>query len=141
MTRHCQRGHTLIEMMVVLVILSILAVAGVPTYSRAVEQANVDACAAGLRSVWSAQRAHWLEHRAYTDSFAALVAERTLDAGAISCVSGFQFRMTAATATSFAAEAARTGDVWSGVLAVDQTGAVTGDVVAEGGARVAPCLR
>jgi type IV pilus assembly protein PilE len=133
-----EAGHSLIEMSVVVVVLSIVAAAAVPSYRRADAQARVDACAASLRSVWSAQRTHWLETRGYAATFETLRDEGSLDAAAFAATDAFAFRMIAASANSFEARAVRTAGAYAGTLTVDETGEVRGSVSGAGGDRVEP---
>lgn len=136
-----QRGHSLIEVTIVIVVLALLAAAGVPSYRRTEEQARVDACASMLRSVWSAQRAHWLETREYASSFQVLEDERLLDRGSVTGWDAFTFSMASSSATAFHATATRNGGVWTGILGVDETCEIHGVTSDDGGNHVVPSSR
>ena len=136
-----QRGHTLLEVTIVLIVMALLAAAGVPTYRRMEEQARVDTCAATLRSVWSAQRAHWLEAREYASSFQILEDERLLERGAVSGWDAFSFHLASASASAFSVTATRSGGVWTGILGVDEKCEVHGVTSDAGGNHVVPSSR
>ena len=121
------------------IVIGIVAVAGVPRADVAGEQARVDQAAGGLRSVFLAERLWWLEHGEYGGSLAALADAHFLDQGMVTVQEPFAFTIQAADADSFVAEATRAGSLnWTGSLSIDQAGTVDGEVVSEGGRHVAP---
>ena len=136
-----ERGHTLLEVTVVVTILASLAAAAAPSYIRTSEQTRVDACAAALRSVWSAQRAHWIEAREYASSFQILEDERLLERGAVSGWDAFSFHLASASASAFSVTATRSGGVWTGILGVDEKCEVHGVTSDAGGNHVVPSSR
>jgi general secretion pathway protein G len=66
------RGHTLIEALVTLVIMSVLASFGIPRFQQSIEQSRANIAWANLRSIWSAQRLYWLENRSYATDLTTL---------------------------------------------------------------------
>lgn len=133
-----ERGHTLLEVTVVVTILASLAAAAAPSYIRTSEQTRVDACAAALRSVWSAQRTHWLESRAYAPTLETLVSEGHLDRAACEDLDDFTMQMTGVSTHAFTVTATRTGGAWAGAISVDQTGDLSGETTNGEGDHVAP---
>lgn len=128
-----RRGHTLIELTIVVTILAVLAVAAVPSYRRAAEQTRVDSCASALRTLWSAQRAHWLEHRSYAETFDTLADEGFTDRASFAGTDSFELRMSDVTETTFLVTATRLGSVWEGTVTVDETGLLIGATHTDGG--------
>lgn len=127
--QRAQRGTSLVELMLVMVVLGVLLVAGVPRAARAAEEARVDAAAATLRSLWHAQRLHRFETGAYATDASALVDMRLVEPAVFSASAPFRYRLAAADAESFTWEAERRGtSVWSGVLSVDEDAVLSGDV-------------
>ena len=132
-------GHTLLELMLVLCVLGVLVGWGAPRFAAAVEQTRVDQAAAALRSVWLAERLHWLEHRSYSADLELLVDERLVDEALLEQDEPFVFAIEAADAETLAVSAERTGsDAWSGLLDIDETGAVGGSTQHEDGTVVSP---
>jgi type IV pilus assembly protein PilE len=126
----CPRGFTLVELGVAVVIIGILVTMVVPSFLRVTEQNKVDAAAQYLRSIWSAERIYWLEHRTFTDQLSDLSALGLIDAKIAAGSDGFYaYSISAATSTTFTVNAARNGsDVWTGTLHINQDGDVTGFV-------------
>lgn len=57
-----QRGFTLIEMMVVIVIIGVLSKMAIPSYTRAVDRAEVGACNANRRILSTAVATYYIDH-------------------------------------------------------------------------------
>ena len=132
-------GNTLLELMLVVCVLGILVGWGAPRYDEAVEQTRVDQAAAGLRSVWLAERMHWLEHRAFTDDLGELADERLVDQALVDQAEPFVFAIDDADAETVSISAERTGSgAWSGTLAIDESGALSGSTQDEDGTVVSP---
>jgi len=112
----------------------------VPGFARVTEQNRVDVATQYLRSVWSAERVYWLEHRTFTNNLADLDALGLLDAKVATGDDGyFVYGITNATATDFTVNALRDGSgVWSGTLTITQDGEVTGFVSGSGGVVLTP---
>ena len=132
-------GHTLLELMLVVCVLGVLVGWGAPRYAVAVEQTRVDQAAAALRSVWLAERMHWLEHHSFTADLDALASERLVDQALLDQKQPFVFAIDAADAVSVAVSAERTGsEAWSGTLTLDESGAIVGSTQHEDGTVVSP---
>ena len=143
-TAHAERraghaGHTLLELMLVLCVLGVLVGWGMPRFAAAVEQTRVDQAAAALRSVWLAERLHWLEHRSFTADLDALADARLVDQALLDQAEPFVFAIEAADEQTLSATAERTGsEAWSGLLDLDETGAIGGSTQHEDGTVVSP---
>ena len=124
------RGMTLLEISVAITVIGILVAFAVPSFGRVSEQSHVDSATQYLRSIWSAQRVYWLEHRTFADSLAALDALGLIDPKiAIGSDGYFNYTITGVTADAFTVHAIRTNSgTWSGTLTITQDGAVTGFV-------------
>lgn len=57
-----KRGFTLIEMMVVIVIIGVLSKIAIPSYTRAVDRAEVGACKANRRILSTAVATYYIDH-------------------------------------------------------------------------------
>jgi prepilin-type N-terminal cleavage/methylation domain-containing protein len=135
---YSRNAVTLLEIMVVLTVIGILISFSVPTYQRAIEQSRADIAAANLRAVWSAQRLYWLENHCYTGDLGLLRGMGLLDPTITLSASGYSYSATAAKDT-FSAIAARTGSSrWNGKFEIDQTGAISGAIRAQGEPDIAP---
>ena len=62
-----QKGFTLMELMVVIVIIGVLAAIGVPAYSGYVERANKAVCQSNRRSLETAVQLYLMDHPEVTD--------------------------------------------------------------------------
>jgi len=60
-----QRGFTLMELMIVIVIIGVLAAIGVPAYNNYVKKAKAAACDANRRSIATAVGLYYAEHSDY----------------------------------------------------------------------------
>jgi len=67
-----RHGFTLIELMIVLIIVAILAVAAVPTYTYFVKRAYESEASASLGAIKTAQIVYKAEHDAFTGDWVAL---------------------------------------------------------------------
>jgi len=139
-SRRIRRGATLLELSIAIIIMGILVAFVVPGFARVTEQNRVDVATQYLRSVWSAERVYWLEHRTFTNNLADLDALGLLDAKVATGDDGyFVYGITNATATDFTVNALRDGSgVWSGTLTITQDGEVTGFVSGSGGVVLTP---
>lgn len=132
-------GHTLLELMLVLCVMGVLVGWGAPRFAAAVEQTRVDQAAAALRSVWLAERLHWLEHRSYSDDLDELADGRLVDQALLDQTEPFVFAIESADAGTLSVTAERTGsEAWSGLLDIDESGAVGGSTQHEDGTVVSP---
>ncbi len=69
-----QRGFTLIEVTIVIMIIGITAAMGIPKLVATRERAHVELATGRLHTIWNAQRLYWLEHREYAEDMEALEA-------------------------------------------------------------------
>ena len=113
----------MIEVMVVLIVMGILISMSAPSFRRAIEQTRADVAGANLRSIWSAQRLYWLEHRTYCTDLSEFVTLGLIDSTVASSTTIYVYAIQSADANVFTATATRTGStVWSGDFTIDQTG-------------------
>jgi type II secretory pathway pseudopilin PulG len=128
----------LIELMVVVAILGVLVASAAPSFRRSIEQSRADVAVANLRTVWTAQRVYWLEHRKFTDDWNDL-ATNELETPSMSLIDPaimsesnkyYEYSISAnAEGTAFTATATRkTGGGWSGSFTIDQSGSVSGAI-------------
>lgn len=77
-----EKGFTIMELMVVIVIIGVLAAIGVPAYNNMVEKARETACKANKRTIATAVGMYFAEHGAYVavaDTTVANVYDDYLD--------------------------------------------------------------
>lgn len=132
-----QGGYSLMELMVVVTIIGIVAAAAAPQYTRTVEQARCDQAVETLRSLWSAQRLHRLEHGTYAVSIKALDDAGLIDRGIDRADAPFAYTLLGS-ADTFRIEARRRGTAWTGTFSIDQSAELAGEVEDRGGNRVTP---
>src|SRR4051794_8114871 len=72
---NASRGHTLIELAVVMLVVGVLAATGIPRFMRSIEQSRVDMAASNLRAIWTAQRLYWLKHQTYAEHLESLFGD------------------------------------------------------------------
>lgn len=137
------KGFTLIEMTIVVVVMGVLLSYALPKFHRTLEESRVDHAAAHLESLWTAQRLYWVKHRVFAPALGSLDDAGLLDAGFLRRLSDprapFTFRITAADAASFQAEAARAASRrWSGALVIDEQGRVSGHIIGSHGEVIDP---
>lgn len=130
--RNARRAFSLLESTVAITVLGIIVSMGMPTVQRAMEQSRLNIAAANLRAVWAAERLYWLDHQTYTPNFSDLSG--LLDPSIASSSVFYVYSISSsANSTSFSVSATRTGSsAWSGGLAIDQTGTITGSVSGDG---------
>ena len=134
-----RRGFTLIEVMIVVAVVGIVAAMAIPSFRRVMEQARVDNAASGLRSIYAAQRVYRLDNASYSSDLTTLTAGGLLDPSLTSSSGSFAYQVTGADTQTFSAAATRVGsDVWSGTLAIDQNGQITGGITENGVLSIAP---
>jgi prepilin-type N-terminal cleavage/methylation domain-containing protein len=63
-----EKGFTLVELMIVVVIVGILAGVSIPMYSRSAERARISEAVGALGSIRSAMRIYYAEHRTYENN-------------------------------------------------------------------------
>lgn len=131
--RTAQRGTTVVEVTLVVLVLGVLASMAWPRFAVAGEQARVDLAASELRSVWVGQRLHWLETGEFASSLATLRAERLLDKAVGAAATPFHCEILHGDEAGFDARAERAGSTaWSGELLIDEEGVISGSTSHEG---------
>jgi prepilin-type N-terminal cleavage/methylation domain-containing protein len=68
MLRRNQRGFTLVELMIVVIIVGILAAVAIPMYQGATERAKASEAVAALGTIRGAMRVYYAEHGTYVIS-------------------------------------------------------------------------
>jgi type IV pilus assembly protein PilE len=134
-------GFTLIEVMIVVALLGIVAAMAVPSFRRVMEQARVDNAAAGLRSIWAAQRVYRLDNSTFAADLPTLAAGGLLESSLVSSTGSFVFQVTSVSTQTFTASATRVGSVvWTGALTIDQDGQISGSISQDGVPTIQPGL-
>ena len=110
MNAHVQRGFTMVELMIVVVIVSILATVAVPSYRNYVTRARITEAVGGLSDMRVKMERHFQDNRTYVGA----------------CAAGTQAPLPAATATFTFSCTNLAGSTYT-VLATG-TGAMTGFV-------------
>jgi len=136
-------GFTLIEMCIAMTVICLLATMSIPLYTRAVEYSRVDVASAKLRTVWSAQRVYWLEHRTFATGLAAMQAMDLLDASLVNSQTSsdavYVYQVLHADGDTFRASARRNGSAsWTGQLEIDESGNLTGAISGPGSQTIVP---
>jgi len=72
-----QKGFTIMELMIVIVIIGVLAAIGVPAYKSMTDRARKTACEANQRTIFTAVAMYYAEHGDY-----AVVADTTASSNA-----------------------------------------------------------
>lgn len=68
MLRRNQRGFTLVELMIVVIIVGILAAVAIPMYQGATERAKASEAVAALGTIRGAMRVYYAEHGTYVNA-------------------------------------------------------------------------
>jgi prepilin-type N-terminal cleavage/methylation domain-containing protein len=68
MLRNNQRGFTLVELMIVVIIVGILAAVAIPMYQGATERAKASEAVAALGTIRGAMRVYYAEHGTYVNA-------------------------------------------------------------------------
>lgn len=135
-----RRGVTLLELSVSIIIVGILIAFVVPSFTHVTEQNHIDAATQYLRSVWSAERVYWLEHRTFTNNLTDLNALGLIDPKIAGGDDGyFVYGIANVSDDTFTVTAIRTGSsIWTGTLTITQDGEVSGFVSRSGGNVLTP---
>ncbi len=122
-----RRAFTVTEAIVAVTILAVLLAMGVPRMTRAAEQMKLDAAAMRLKAVWSAQRLYWLEESSFATTLQALGGDGLIDEAVAAGGDGdWTFVLASPSADVFVVTATRTGASWTGSIAIDESGTITG---------------
>jgi type IV pilus assembly protein PilE len=94
-----QKGFSLIELLVVILIIAILAGIAIPSYHRYVVRAHRTEARRALLELAGKQERYFYSHNAYTDSLSLLSTSATMEGGnytiAVSSASASDFTLTA----------------------------------------------
>ena len=136
-TSNTPRAFSLIEVMVTMTILGVLLAFASPSVMRSVEQSHADLAGASLRSISSAQRFFWLEHRTYADNLDDLITAELVDEELLTSAR-YEFSIVSGDDAGFTARARRRSfnesgnavynGAWSGEFDIDETGEIDGAV-------------
>ena len=138
--RTAERGYSLIEMVVAIMVVGVLISMGVPRFSRSMEQARANVAGANLQAIWSAQRLYWLENRTYAADLATLQSLTTpnfsplIDPSLVTAVTPYSYVVTSPdNGNTFTATATRANSSgWSGSWTIDQNGNTSGAILKGG---------
>jgi prepilin-type N-terminal cleavage/methylation domain-containing protein len=138
--RTAERGYSLIEMVVAIMVVGVLISMGVPRFSRSMEQARANVAGANLQAIWSAQRLYWLENRTYAADLATLQSLTTpnfsplIDPSLVTAVTPYTYVVTSPDdGNTFTATATRANSSgWSGSWTIDQNGNTSGAILKAG---------
>ena len=143
-SRTGERGYSLVEMMVAIIVVGVLISMGVPRFQLSLEQARANVAGANLQAIWSAQRLYWLENRAYAIDLTTLQTLTTpsfsplIDPSLCTAITPYTYEVTSPdNGITFTATATRTSPPhsssgWSGDWTIDQNG-LTGGSILQGG--------
>jgi prepilin-type N-terminal cleavage/methylation domain-containing protein len=141
--RLTQKGYTLLEALVAVIIIGILVSIAAPIYSTAIEQARLDSAAGNLKTIWSAQRTYWLKFHTFAGNLAALETEDLISVSLAQTQTSpdarYVYDIGFAGADSFTASAVRSNStVWQGDIQIDELGQLTGSIVKTDGLTLLP---
>jgi prepilin-type N-terminal cleavage/methylation domain-containing protein len=132
-SRTWERGYSLIEMIVSLLVLGVLLSMGIPRFQQSLEQARANVAGANLQAIWSAQRLYWLENRTYAPDLTTLLTANPssplIDSSLTTVTAPYAYTVTDASDSGFTATATRTGSSgWSGSFTIIATGTLSGSL-------------
>jgi prepilin-type N-terminal cleavage/methylation domain-containing protein len=139
-SRSRDRGYTLIEMLVALIVTGVLLSIGVPRFQQSLEQSRVDVAGANLRAIWAAQRLYWLENRTYAPDMNTLLSVSLIDPSLPTATTPYTYVIASSSDSWFTATATRGGSTsWSGTFTIAADGTFSGSVQQSGqGASLVP---
>jgi prepilin-type N-terminal cleavage/methylation domain-containing protein len=127
------RGYTLVEMLVALIVTGVLLSIGVPRFQQSLEQSRADVAGANLRAIWAAQRLYWLENRTYAPDLPTLLAANLIDPSLPPATVPYSYGVAGASDSWFTATATRGGSAnWSGSFTIAADGTFSGSVQQSG---------
>ena len=83
-----ERGFTIMELLVVIVIIGVLAAIGVPAYKSMTEKAKQAACDATRHTLQTGVAMHYADKGSYPDNTGAAIADYIDNAATITCPDG-----------------------------------------------------
>jgi prepilin-type N-terminal cleavage/methylation domain-containing protein len=128
------KGYSLIEMLIAMVVFATLISMGIPHFQQSLEQSRADIAGANLRSIWSAQRLYWLENRTYSPDLPTLLSANLIDPSLTTSTSPYTYQIASSSSTWFTATAARSGSTaWAGTFTIAADGTFSGTIQQSGG--------
>ncbi|HEO8418664.1 ComG operon protein 3 precursor [Mycobacteroides abscessus subsp. abscessus] len=88
------KGFTLIEMMIVLVVISILLIVTIPNITKHNSKINDTGCEALTKMVQAEVQSYYMEHKAYPESMAILKEENYITEEQQKCTNGKELIIT-----------------------------------------------
>ena len=143
MNKRSEKGFTLLEALVAIIIIGILISIAAPIYNTAVEQARLDSAAGNLKTIWSAQRAYWLKFHTFADDFTVLETEDLISTSLAQTQTSpdarYVYNIDSASSDFFTASAVRSNStVWQGTIQMDELGRLTGSIINTDGLTLSP---
>ncbi|MEK5381346.1 competence type IV pilus major pilin ComGC [Niallia sp. FSL W8-0635] len=89
-----EKGFTLIEMMIVLVVISILLIVTIPNITKHNSKINDTGCEALTKMVQAEVQSYYMEHKAYPESMAILKEENYITEEQKKCTNGKELIIT-----------------------------------------------
>jgi competence protein ComGC len=89
-----EKGFTLIEMMIVLVVISILLIVTIPNITKHNSKINDTGCEALTKMVQAEVQSYYMEHKAYPESMAKLKEENYITEEQQKCTNGKELIIT-----------------------------------------------
>lgn len=122
-----QKGFTLVELMIVVVIVGILASIGIPAYGDYVRRGKIAEATTNLSSLRVSMEQYYQDNRTYLNGAACGVTMPVAPA-----VEYFMYTCVAPTANTFTITATGTGSMANFVYTVNQSNAKTSTITAPG---------
>jgi len=127
------KGYSLIEMLVALIVTGVLMSIGIPRFQQSLEQSRTDVAGANLRAIWAAQRLYWLENRTYAPDLNTLLSANLIDPSLPTATAPYSYTIASASDSWFTATATRAGAAnWSGLFTIAADGTFSGSVQQSG---------
>lgn len=134
-----QSGFSLFELLLVLVIIAMMAMAAVPTFGDAVESTRMQRAEAELNSLWLAQRLHRLETGRFATSMEELATAQLIPGVEPGETEGFGYKIRRDALGGLRIVAQREpGSAWFGELSLDQLGELRGELRKSDGTKLLP---
>jgi len=140
------RGFTLMEVLVAVLVMVVLTAYTYPQFSRMIEESNVDIAAADLETIWNAERVYRAKYSTFTTDINGLIGDGLLEPRFSSSAFGtrtFNYSIEqcpgscAIPLNNFDITASRIsekgGGAWSGNITINELGEICGYVESSSG--------